>query len=435
VREIREINRGGYGVVHEVLVGRQHLARKTFNPITPDEDLREKLKKRFKREVRIQSKIHHPNIMPVLDSDLDAVVPWFTMPLASESFEQKIIRDRSQGLVDIAAWQDILAAVEELHRLGYVHRDLKPQNLLWLDDKWTLADFGLILPVARDTTIISSSHSAYGSHFYAAPEQLTDFRNAPEQADIFALGCVLHDNVESTPSRIPFAQIRSSGPYAVILEKCTEFDPRRRFPKVAALRSALFDQWRISQLEQPIADDADVLKDVLSSPTDADAWRRFLAHVEGLQARDRHILLSSVNADVLMELKGLDDILFTRMMNLISEWVEGTGFDFNFCDVIGDRLVTTYGVSPVRIRCQIVLSLLELSVSHNRWHVMKQAGSLLDHAADNDLIDRFLIELGLNSGLRSKLERIEEVISWPRERWHPKIAAYLNQANVDNAEQ
>jgi serine/threonine protein kinase len=276
MREIREIDRGGYGVVHEVLVGRQHLARKTFNPITPDQALREKLKKRFKREVRIQSKINHPNIMPILDSDLDAGVPWFTMPLASESFEQKIIRDRSQGLVDIAAWQDILAAVEELHRLGYVHRDLKPQNLLWLDDKWTLADFGLILPVARDTTIISSSHSAYGSHFYAAPEQLTDFRNAPEQADIFALGCILHDNVESAPSRIPFAQIRSSGPYAVILEKCTEFDPRRRFQRVPALRSALFDQWRVSQLQQPIADDADALKDVLSNPTDPmdgdDSW-------------------------------------------------------------------------------------------------------------------------------------------------------------------
>jgi hypothetical protein len=133
-----------------------------------------------------------------------------------------------------------------------------------------------------------------------------------------------------------------------------------------------------------------------------------------------------------MKLKELDDILFARMMNLISEWAEGTGFNFNFCDVIGDRLVTTYGVSPTRIRCQIVLSLLELSVSHNRWHVMKQVASLLDQAADNDLVDRFLIELGLDSRLRSKLERIEMIIGWPRQRWHPKIVACLDRANVDD---
>jgi hypothetical protein len=46
--------------------------------------------------------------------------------------------------------------------------------------------FGLILPMARDTTIPTSSRSAYGSHYYAAPEQASDFRNTPEQADIFA---------------------------------------------------------------------------------------------------------------------------------------------------------------------------------------------------------------------------------------------------------
>jgi len=277
----------------------------------------------------------------------------------------------------------------------------------------------------------TSSRSAYGSHYYAAPEQASDFRNTPEQADIFALGCILHDNVVSSAIRVPFAQIHASGPYGVILEKCTEFEPRRRFPNVEKLRSALFDQWRISQLEVPISEDANFLQAVLSDPASIEDWRRFINHVEGLAGQDRNTLLRSINAELLLQLEGIDGVLFTRLMNLICEWVESTGFEWAYCDVIGDRLLQAHEVSPVRVRCQIVLSMLELAVSHNRWHVMNQAGALLAQTADNGLVDRFLIELGLDSAVRIKLEKIEDIVSWPRDRWHPKIAAYLNVSGAN----
>jgi serine/threonine protein kinase len=214
MRVIRQINRGGFGIVHEIETGQLgRRARKTFDPLISDPAEREKLRRRFSREVRVQSQLRHPNIMPIVSFDLEASSPWFVMPLATTSFEQKLQSDRAQGIVDTAAWQDILGAVEELHRLGYVHRDLKPANVLCVDGRWVLADFGLILPIARDTTILTSSKSAYGSQFYAAPEQASDFRNTPEQADIFALGCMLHDFVEQNPVRVPFAQIRIAGLY------------------------------------------------------------------------------------------------------------------------------------------------------------------------------------------------------------------------------
>ena len=427
MREIRLINRGGFGVVHEVETQRHRLARKTFDPLTSDSDEREKLRKRFVREVRVQSQIRHPNIMPVVKFDLDTAKPWFTMPLASESFELKIGRDRIDGIVDTAAWQDILAAVEELHRLGYVHRDLKPANVLLVEQKWVLADFGLILPMARDTTILTSSRSAYGSHYYAAPEQARDFRNTPEQADIFALGCILHDTVEPTAIRVRFAQIRSAGAYGLILEKCTEAEPRKRFPTITALRSALFDLWRTSQFEAPIPGDANLLEAVLSNPTLVDAWRHLISHAENLPVSERNTLLRSINAEFLVHLNSADDVLFSRLMNLICEWAGSTGFQWEYCDVIGDRLVEAYRISPVRVRCQIVLAALELAVSHNRWHVMNQVGAMLGQTADNGLVDRTLIELGLDSDIEPKLRRIEHIVSWSRDRWHPKIAEYLNK--------
>lgn len=427
MREIRLIDRGGFGVVHEVEIKGRRLAKKSFDPMASDPDEREKLRKRFAREVRVQSQINHPNIMPIVNFDLDESQPWFTMPLATESFEKRIKKDRNKGIADAKAWQDILAAVEELHRLGYVHRDLKPANVLLVDEKWMLADFGLILPMARDTTILTSSKSAYGSHYYAAPEQAKDFRNTPEQADIFALGCILHDAVEPDAIRVPFAQIRSAGAYGPILEKCTETEPKKRFPTIAALRSALFDLWRTSQFEAPIADEANLLESVLANPNSVDAWRRLVGHAEELAVLERNTLLASINADHLGQLNKADDVLFSRLMNLICEWAASTGFRWEFCDIIGDRLVEAYRISPVRIRCHIVLAALELAVSHNRWHVMNQVGAMLGQTAENGLVDRMLIELGLDSDIEPKLRRIEDIVSWSRDRWHPKVAEYLNK--------
>jgi serine/threonine protein kinase len=432
MKQLRFIDRGGYGTVHEV-EGKngELLARKSFDPLTQDHDEREKLRKRFVREVRIQSQIQHPNIMPIIDFDLDGSPPWFTMPLAQESFEQKIQTDRVHGTVDIAAWQDILGAVEELHRLGYVHRDLKPANVLRIGQKWVLADFGLILPTARDTTVLTSSGSAYGSHYYAAPEQACDFRNTPEQADIFALGCILHDTVDSTVTRVPYSQIRSSGIYGPILEKCTDSEPKKRFQTISVLRAALFDLLRTSQFEAPASGDADLLEGVLISPTSTDAWRRLISHAESLPSLPRNILLGSINAELLGQLNTLDDVLFSRMMTLICEWAESTGFDWAYCDVVGDRLLEAYKISPVRVRSQIVLATLELAVSHNRWHVMSQAGSMLGLSADNGLVDRILIELKMDPNIEPKIRKIEAIVHWARDRWHPKIADYLTRRDAE----
>lgn len=430
MRKIRLIDRGGFGTVHEFeAAGGTRVACKLFDPhpqIGSAAD-REKLKLRFAREVRVQSQIRHPNIMPVLDHDLEASPPWFTMPLATASFFDKLEADRRQGTFDPAPWQDILAAVEELHRLGFVHRDLKPQNILLVENTWMLSDFGLILPMARDTTVLTSTGSAYGSPGYAAPEQAQDFRHTPEQADIFALGCILHDAVDHVPHRVPYAQIRIGGIYGPLLEKCTETNYTRRFPSVAALRAALFDLWRTSEFATPARNDAGFLDSVLANPNSSDAWRKFIGHLETLTLTDRSPLLRAVNSDLLVQLAALDDVLFGRLIGVLCAWVEGSAFNFEYCDVIGDRLVEAYRISPIRVRCEIVLAALELAVSHNRWHVMGQVGAMLDSATDNGLIDRLLIEIGLESDIAQKLRRVEKVIYWSRDRWHPKIAALLNR--------
>jgi hypothetical protein len=412
--------------VDEVVTGGGiRVARKSFDALVPDPNASAMLRRRFEREVRIQSAIRHPNIMPVLDAGLAEDPPWFTMPLATLSLEKKLELDHANGVFDPRPWPDILAAVEELHRLGYVHRDLKPANVLLVNAAWVVSDFGLILPTMRDTTVLTSSGSAYGSRAYAAPEQAVDFKNTPEQADIFALGCMLHDATEQAPMRIPFAQIRGSGIYGPLLEKCTEVDPRRRFPTVASLRAALYDIWAAASAAAPSTPQGDVLSQVIAAPDSADAWRRFIQHLENDDA-NRNTLLRSISSELLLRLAGVDDVLFSRMLLLVCRWASETGFEWDYCDVVGDRLLDAYRLAPVRLRCEIVLSALELAVSHNRWHVMTQVGGMLGPAADDGLVDRILIEVQMDHRIEEKLRMIETIIAWPRQHWHGRIGKFLS---------
>jgi len=430
MRELRMINRGGFGVVHEVeLPNGARLARKSFDPQVSSAE-RDKLQKRFSREVRIQSQIRHPNIMPIVEHDLNVTPPWFTMPLAQEAYDTKIERDCAASTFDPRPWQDILAAVEELHRLGYVHRDLKPQNILLVGTEWMLSDFGLILPTARNTTMLTGSKTAFGTAYYAAPEQASDFRNTPAQADIFALGCILHDAVDPTGPRIPYAQIRSVGAHGPILEKCTELDYRKRFPSVSALRAALFDLWRTAQFTPPAANEANLLDSVIASPDDVEVWRALIKHLEATTAGERKPTLQGINGQLIVRLNSLDEMLFGRLVDLLCDWASGSSFDWAFCDVVGDRLLEAYRVSNVRSRCRIVLAAIDLACSHNRFHVMTQVGAMLGAAADNGLIDRILIEIGLEPLIVSHLKRIERTVQWQRGMWNEKLAADLNARDL-----
>jgi hypothetical protein len=136
-----------------------------------------------------------------------------------------------------------------------------------------------------------------------------------------------------------------------------------------------------------------------------------------------------MTADLLVGLKRLDDVLYGRLMNLLCAWASDYMFQWEYCDIVGDRLLEAYRISPVRIRCQVVMAALELAVSHNRWHVMKQVGAMLSPAAENGLVDRMLIEMNLDLGIKRQLRTIEGVIGWARDRWHEKIARFLTEAD------
>lgn len=150
---IRTLGRGGFGVVElvEDQFGNQ-FARKTFS-IHPQAQIPDELidnaRKRFIREAEVQSSINHPNIVPVFNVINTGDNPSYCMPVALATLAEDI---KIHSYIDnsgLSPIMDIISALEELHTLAIYHRDLKPQNVLRLQNNngvqfYAVSDFGLL---------------------------------------------------------------------------------------------------------------------------------------------------------------------------------------------------------------------------------------------------------------------------------------------------
>jgi serine/threonine protein kinase len=114
-------------------------------------------------------------------------------PLTARTAAHLAAAGRLHDVADIA--KDLCAALNYIHGLGLVHRDVKPANLfLGEDGRVTLLDFGLVCPARGILGSYAAADSCVGTMEYAAPEQI---RGEPvdARADIYSLGCVLHELV------------------------------------------------------------------------------------------------------------------------------------------------------------------------------------------------------------------------------------------------
>jgi serine/threonine protein kinase len=241
------LGKGGFGVVDRIrLKDGTIVARKTLQ-LTGDENQKNDLKRRFKREVSYQSSFNHPNIVRILGSDLDGTIPSFIMPLAM----CHLGNETNVGLTfdletKVRAFSNVLDGLEVVHNQGHVHRDIKPGNVLRFDFsdgsyQYALSDFGLISPSDRsNTTNITSTFGAIGTEVYMPREcYLHGFSVATSQSDIYSLGVLLlflfRQNNESLG--VPYDERESLGPFGDIISKCTKREPENRYDSIAELRS------------------------------------------------------------------------------------------------------------------------------------------------------------------------------------------------------
>jgi tRNA A-37 threonylcarbamoyl transferase component Bud32 len=149
---------------------------------------------RFRREVAIAARLDHPNVIPVYASgESNGGALYLVLRYVNGGDLGSLLR--AEGRLDTARTAyfigQIAAALEAAHKVGLVHRDVKPSNVLVDADSGHLylCDFGIAKQVNTDETI-TGTNQFVGTTDYASPEQITGGA-IDRRTDVYALGCVL----------------------------------------------------------------------------------------------------------------------------------------------------------------------------------------------------------------------------------------------------
>jgi len=231
-QKIKKIGSGGFGIVYEsFLVSQdQNVAVKFFTGTEQSTHERD----RFEREVRIQSRLQHPNILPVVTYDLTADPPWFAMPLANSTLTTEIEALRNEPPRFEAMFRQILDGLKYAHDQGVLHRDLKPQNiLLFENDHVRIADFGLGKRLSPDTFTMTLTYTkeVMGTLYYSPPEQMKGLQFTDFRSDIYALGKLFY-NVLTGEAPLDMDLDYVDDRYRYIIDKCTRRKPESRFQTI-----------------------------------------------------------------------------------------------------------------------------------------------------------------------------------------------------------
>ena len=196
---LRELGHGAMGTVY---LGRdpkinRKVAIKTLEYAQVEGDELDEVKDRFFREAEAAGKLSHPNIVSIYDVGEEHDMAYIAMELLTgENLTRYCHPDRL-----LSAWKvlshisDVTAALDYAHRQGVVHRDIKPGNIMLLEDgRIKVTDFG----IAR---VIDASQTAtgviLGTPSYMSPEQVAG-KMVDGRSDLFSLGVVLYQLLAGT---------------------------------------------------------------------------------------------------------------------------------------------------------------------------------------------------------------------------------------------
>ncbi|WP_053653825.1 Stk1 family PASTA domain-containing Ser/Thr kinase [Streptomyces sp. MMG1121] len=182
---------GGMATVYRALDTRldRVLALKVMHPaLAADGSFVE----RFIREAKSVARLAHPNVVQVFDQGADGSYVYLAMEYVAGCTLRDVLRERGalQPRAALDILEPVLAALGAAHRAGFVHRDMKPENVLIGDDgRVKVADFGLVRSV---DTVTSTTGAVLGTVSYLAPEQIEQGTAEP-RVDVYACGVVLYE--------------------------------------------------------------------------------------------------------------------------------------------------------------------------------------------------------------------------------------------------
>jgi tRNA A-37 threonylcarbamoyl transferase component Bud32/tetratricopeptide (TPR) repeat protein len=218
-----ELGRGGAAIVYLARDNRQerHVALKVLH-----KELAQAIgAKRFLREIKHSSALQHPHLLTILDSGESRGTLYYVMPyMADGSLRARIAKEKQLPVEEaISITRDVGEALAYAHSRGIVHRDIKPDNVLFSENHACLADFGIaraVDSVAADT--LTSTGLVVGTPAYMSPEQASGEKRVDARSDQYSLACLLYEMITGLPPFIGATQ------QAVISQRFTQPPPSLR---------------------------------------------------------------------------------------------------------------------------------------------------------------------------------------------------------------
>ena len=219
---VKELGVGGMGAVYLVRdpqTGAEY-AVKVMRPVLGSKDF----ERRFIREAEIAMKVEHPNLVRVyaVGRDPETRFAYMVMDYAGGGSlrdritEKLLANERFTVREALEVIRKVAGALEAAAAAGVVHRDVKPDNILFsAAGEPVLADLGVAKVSSDASTVLTMSNVIVGTPAYMAPEHMLDSHNADCRADIYALGIVLWEmlagerpNADATQSELMAKALR-----------------------------------------------------------------------------------------------------------------------------------------------------------------------------------------------------------------------------------
>ena len=272
---VRILGEGGSGIVYEVRI---HSGVEEKRPTVALKVLRAELapsereRRRFLEEADRMQRLDAPGLVKLLEAGLlPDGRPYLAMPLLDgETLAARLRRGPLPATVAVRYFEVLARAVHALHTAGMVHRDVKPENVMVVDDSPVLLDFGIARDIDDDTTTTTAEGRVRGTPAYMAPERFFGAA-ASVRSDVYELGVVLYTMLVG---RLPWGSEKN------VTERLNPASPRDAGADVSSSLAAVILRALSTRPEMRPASAEELARDIAAAAVDPSSPSRFTVDVE-----------------------------------------------------------------------------------------------------------------------------------------------------------
>jgi eukaryotic-like serine/threonine-protein kinase len=385
---------GAFGSVHSCVEVDEHdvviqddIAIKFLKDEWLDDD---HVRDRFRNEARFLRELDHPNILPVIYSNLSASTPFIVTRLAESNLQSRLDEnasaDRDWVLLVFAG---VLAGVAHAHDQQVLHRDLKPANVLFLGGVPVVSDFGMGKDLSEDATRQTATNAHIGTPGYMAPELWGMAREATKPTDVFALGKMLWELLTGRPPLPgpPDLDVIDDDALRDFIERCCQAEPPLRYGDASeALQAWKALSGTIAPAQLPLEHARQLSRDWIAAPEGKRV--RVLRRLDDLLSRRRddeqfyYSFVPYILEDIVAQYAAVLPDRFETVVGCYIGHVAGQ-LPFSYCDDAAGFYVRVFQLSPdPDLRRTVLAELLDLGERHQRYAVADEVRALLWSISD-----------------------------------------------------